>query len=369
MEEAFDPLVSVILPTFRRDYFLPCVLKALASQSYKNFEVLVVLKPSGDNSEKVIQSQKKNLELRLFLQKQGYISRGFNIGLRNAKGSIIVFTEDDTIPPRDFIEKHVKEYTQNHNLGGLTGECVYFVNENLAARKTDCSVSRVFRQDKYRDIISNTFRSLGRPINWVLDRSTKGFENYDVGLSISGKIFGRPQTNKSKSINFWAGNMSFRREAIRELYVYEDSLNPYRFEAFLATVAVLRGFEVCEYNGCGPFNYHIFGDYASQVPRRGGDWFKVFQIKFEEYLLFYRIKRLGLKLSWFAFISRCMSNFIYFAIKLRDSKSYVGALLALILVHFYGIFVLMRRGFMYSSVFSDNFLRLLKPLRLSFKKS
>jgi len=50
---------SVIIATYRRGHLIKHCLESLARQTYRNFETVVVYKPSGDETEKVL-SIKKN---------------------------------------------------------------------------------------------------------------------------------------------------------------------------------------------------------------------------------------------------------------------------------------------------------------------
>lgn len=92
--------VSVIIPTFRRPFFLTRAINSVLDQTYSNIEVLVV----DNNEDKDISNQVKNV-IGLFkddgrvkllisdIKKNGSAARNF--GIRNATGVFIAFLDDD----------------------------------------------------------------------------------------------------------------------------------------------------------------------------------------------------------------------------------------------------------------------------------
>jgi glycosyltransferase involved in cell wall biosynthesis len=49
-----NPSVSIIIPTFQRAPFLKHALEALNNQTYRNFEIVVIVKPGGDETLEVL---------------------------------------------------------------------------------------------------------------------------------------------------------------------------------------------------------------------------------------------------------------------------------------------------------------------------
>ncbi len=116
-----NPYVTVLIPTYKRAALLDRVLGGLAAQSYENFEVLVVAKPSEDGTESVVAQYQNKLRIKLLLQQQGFMIHALNIGLQNASGDIILFLDDDAIPFPNLIQRHVECYSQT-KIGGVAGD-------------------------------------------------------------------------------------------------------------------------------------------------------------------------------------------------------------------------------------------------------
>ncbi len=120
-KKAKNMQISVIIPSYNGAKKLPNILKALASQSYKNFQTLVVIDGSTDNSTEILTkfiTQDINFGLNDFsfiTQENGGRAKVRNNGVKNAKGNLLIFFDDDMRPQPDCIEKHFLFHTKNAN--------------------------------------------------------------------------------------------------------------------------------------------------------------------------------------------------------------------------------------------------------------
>lgn len=93
-----DPLISVVIPTFNRPFFLKRAIDSVINQNYTKFEVIVVVDGISDETEKLIEEIKQNHDIKLKLiqteEKVGG-SEARNIGARFARGELIALLDDD----------------------------------------------------------------------------------------------------------------------------------------------------------------------------------------------------------------------------------------------------------------------------------
>src|SRR5712691_3446735 len=100
--------VSVVIGTYNRAYLLEGTLKALASQEVPNslkWEIVVVDNNSRDTTAQVVTAFSKTTAtpVRYVFEAQQGLSRARNRGIKEARGSIIAFTDDDVLPAPDWI--------------------------------------------------------------------------------------------------------------------------------------------------------------------------------------------------------------------------------------------------------------------------
>jgi glycosyltransferase involved in cell wall biosynthesis len=87
------PLVSVIIPTYKRETYLRQAIESVAGQSYSPIEIIVVDDGSDLNYAQAICESFTNCN---YLYKDnGGLSSARNFGIKNAKGTFIAFLDDD----------------------------------------------------------------------------------------------------------------------------------------------------------------------------------------------------------------------------------------------------------------------------------
>jgi glycosyltransferase involved in cell wall biosynthesis len=111
-----EPLVSVIVPTFNRCASLGRLLEALAHQTYPahQFEVVVVDDGSTDGTAQRLRELAPPYQLSVLTQINQGPAAARNLGVEHARGSLIVFLDDDVVPLPELIAEHVA----THDAGG-----------------------------------------------------------------------------------------------------------------------------------------------------------------------------------------------------------------------------------------------------------
>jgi glycosyltransferase involved in cell wall biosynthesis len=102
--EVNGPLVSVCIPTFMEEKFLPNCLTSLTNQTYKNVEIIIGDYASTDRTREIALSFGAKI---VDVPERG-IGLARNMAAQKAKGEIILNTDADVIFPADFIEKCVE---------------------------------------------------------------------------------------------------------------------------------------------------------------------------------------------------------------------------------------------------------------------
>ncbi len=121
---------TIFIPTYNRAHLLPRALESIASQSYRDFEVIIIDDGSTDNTRKLVEEWiKKNVfSIRYFYQENRGKPSAHNKAVKKAKGHFFVTLDsDDVLAPQslellkeawDNIPKNKKNY-----FAGVEGNC------------------------------------------------------------------------------------------------------------------------------------------------------------------------------------------------------------------------------------------------------
>ncbi|MBW2991795.1 glycosyltransferase family 2 protein [Candidatus Woesearchaeota archaeon] len=89
------PLISVVIPTYNRAEMVIKAVESVLKQNYENFELLVCDDGSTDDTEKLIRCVKDDRIKYLKQENKGSAGVTRNLGIKNAKGELIAFLDDD----------------------------------------------------------------------------------------------------------------------------------------------------------------------------------------------------------------------------------------------------------------------------------
>lgn len=121
-------LVSIVIPVFNRENVLRETLDSVSSQTYKNWECLIIDDGSDDNSLGIMEFYSNNDNRFIIHKRPSYKKKGAsscrNIGLENAKGKFIQFLDSDDIISSNKIENQVKDF-KSLNITNSIGICAW----------------------------------------------------------------------------------------------------------------------------------------------------------------------------------------------------------------------------------------------------
>jgi glycosyltransferase involved in cell wall biosynthesis len=254
-----SPKVSVIVPTYNRADLLERALHSIVSQTYQDFELIVVDDGSTDKTSKVMESFPKAQYLSM--KTNSGVSKARNAGLALAKGELICFLDSDDL----WNEKKIQ--IQTHWLENNMGSQVCYTDEIWI--RNGVRVNPMNRHRKYSGDIflhclglcivspssvmirAKLFDEIGN-----FDESLPACEDYDLWLRIAAKysfhFIEEPLIVKygghadQLSRKYW-GMDRFRVVALKKL-LDQNSLDKEKLKltrsAFLEKCSILiKGFE------------------------------------------------------------------------------------------------------------------------------
>lgn len=100
-----DILISVIVPVYNVEEYLPRCVDSILAQTYGNLEILLVNDGTKDNSGAICDEYaKKDARIRVIHKENGGLSSARNAGLNVARGEYIAFVDSDDWIERDAYE-------------------------------------------------------------------------------------------------------------------------------------------------------------------------------------------------------------------------------------------------------------------------
>lgn len=107
--------VSIIIPVYNRQNVVEECINSILSQSYSDFEIIIIDDGSTDNTlETCQQIAAKDQRIKIFSSSHGGVSSARNVGIDAAKGEYIFFLDSDDIIHPNLLETLVKGLEENH---------------------------------------------------------------------------------------------------------------------------------------------------------------------------------------------------------------------------------------------------------------
>lgn len=181
-----EPLVSVIMPTYKNDKSFQNAISSVLNQSYKNLELIIV----DDNFDGNIKNNNEKLINSINDNRIRYIQNEKNIGSaasRNkaiwlAKGEYITFLDDDDLYLADKIKNQVFEMMKNDSDFSASNVLLYNSSDKVIDKR-----SRTYLYNKHKESLFvkhlkyhiTCTDTLMFKTNFI--KEINGFDNNDLG--------------------------------------------------------------------------------------------------------------------------------------------------------------------------------------------
>jgi len=240
----------------------------------------MIVKPSGDETEQIIENYREKLDIKIIIQTQGYVVDALNLGLKNAQGNILVFLDDDSIPFPNLIQSYIQSYS-TPQIGGVAGDVVPVTvkkNQIYPFKGTSSEIIPTHASETAlaRKLGSRPLRGLE---NYLIYISKAGFVS--VNYEVADKAFSQPVN----SLLGKGANMSISSTASAGFQFPTSWVFGLTFEQYLGWYLWKKGYHVI-------FNpqikaYHIH--HGQSLSRNIKDTKKEALLCTEARLLFYRL--------------------------------------------------------------------------------
>ena len=127
------PLLSIIVPVYNVEEYLPRCIDSILSQTFTNFELILVDDGSRDRSGVICDEYaQKDSRVKVVHKKNGGQSSARNVGLYCAKGTYIAFVDSDDYISEDCYEANMKILLKDKTIDIL--EFPIYIEENQSIK-------------------------------------------------------------------------------------------------------------------------------------------------------------------------------------------------------------------------------------------
>lgn len=100
-----DVLISVVIPVYNVEKFLPKCINCVLKQTYKNLQIILVDDGSTDGCPQLCDRfEQQDNRIEVIHKKNGGLSDARNVGIQHAKGSYLALIDSDDCVSLDYIE-------------------------------------------------------------------------------------------------------------------------------------------------------------------------------------------------------------------------------------------------------------------------
>ena len=223
-------LVSIITPVYNAEEFIAETIDSIQSQTYKNWELILVDDCSKDNSYNIIKKyiEKENRIRYIKLDKNSGAAVSRNVGIENARGRFLAFVDSDDLWEPSKLQKQV-EYMLKNKIGFTFTSYRYMKEDGTKTKK----IARAPFKISYNGLLKNTIIGCSTV---VIDRDIIG-------------DFTMPLVNKGQDTATWL--MILRNEeyaygideALVNYRLVGNSLSSNKFKALKRTWNTYRNVE------------------------------------------------------------------------------------------------------------------------------
>ena len=87
--------LSVVIPVYNTEQYLPRCIESLINQTYKNIEIVIINDGSTDKTDSIIKKYINDSRIKYYNRSNHGIGKTRNFGIKEATGEYITFIDSD----------------------------------------------------------------------------------------------------------------------------------------------------------------------------------------------------------------------------------------------------------------------------------
>jgi|GEM_PF-457222 len=185
----FNPLVSVIIPTYNYGYYIEGTIQSVLSQTFSDFEVIVVDDGSTDNTGEIV--RQFGDKVQYIRQDNGGPNMARNTGIKAARGQYIAFLDADDKWLPEKLERQMPLIQRDPKIGLVYSRVYKFDQSGVIFGHYPlgpCYRGKVMRQLYMRQVITMSSALMKREVFkrvGLFDEKVTGPDDWDMWLRIA----------------------------------------------------------------------------------------------------------------------------------------------------------------------------------------
>lgn len=189
------PLISIILTTFNRAHLIGVTLDSVIAQTYKNWECLIVDDNSVDSTFNVVcKYLEKDIRFSYILKEKA-IKKGLpasrNIGLKKAKGTYIIFFDDDDFIHPMNLELCIHVFKENEVDFCHYAKKPFLDGESPNIENTPLTIKQNITLENIEAIITQKIGLASCTVMWKLECFKENYFNEDLMYAEEWECYSR----------------------------------------------------------------------------------------------------------------------------------------------------------------------------------
>lgn len=155
-------LISVIIPAYNAEKTILATIKSVVSQTYKNFEIVVINDGSTDNTVSVV-STVSDPRIKILSFENSGLPTARNRGIDHSSGELLSFLDADDLWTHEKLEKQFNAIQKNKGIG-VVYSWTRFIDEANQVMFSGSGLNEVFEGNIYCEMLQGNFIRSGSNI-------------------------------------------------------------------------------------------------------------------------------------------------------------------------------------------------------------
>jgi glycosyltransferase involved in cell wall biosynthesis len=188
--------VSIVIPCYNVQNYIELCLESVISQTYKDYEIIIVDDGSTDSTSAIINSfrtkHKDLIELKYIYQTNKGVSSARNRGIKESSGEYIAFIDSDDKWREDSLEKKMKLFMSNNISCVYSDVMLNYPNDNQISIKS--LYGKLIKGNIYPEILEHNYININVVLKktvledcGLFDETLMTCEDYDMWIRIASR--------------------------------------------------------------------------------------------------------------------------------------------------------------------------------------